>query len=215
MTAKETTMTLSNIELKSLSNLNLHFNWYTETSNLNILYYEAFKSNDRFDELLFERVQFAFLDYIKNKFSKKIHICYIFLAIEYNGRKVEDHYKVWKQMGRKWNIKGMNPLEEKKIKTPKHEYYIGLSSFDELELKTAFTIQKQYYNNCFVLIDFSNNQDIPDVELLASYFLRKNSTEGFKTLFNEACNNGFLVVRIGDGGEDWEIAFIFSKNLLT
>lgn len=205
MTVIKTTSTINmKIELKA-ETFNHHFRWFPESNHLSVLYYDCFKNQAEFDESFFRKIQDVFLYNIHSKLSKKINKCYIFLAIHNNGTKVENYYKVWKQIGRHFNIDGLIPVEEKIF----DKYYIGLACFKEANLKTALAIQNRYYNNSFILIDVNIQENNLNVQELASLFLA-GENDGFKKLISKYSEKGIFLIRIGDDGDEWEVDLIYS-----
>ena len=204
----------NNFQLKFVKNIEDHFNWVTSEPSLGVLFFETFKYNIEFDEIFFQKIQNSFLDWINNNFSKKQFDCYFYLALEYNGRKVQDYYKVWKTLQRTWNIENLISLEETKIKTHNSEYFTGLAKLKTNELSSVFQLQNHYRQSSFIIIDFGNKINSLKSETLSSYFLGRDSLDSYKMLYHELCQQEIIIVRIGDDSEEWEIAFIFPRLLL-
>ena len=196
-------------DLKLDKNLRHHFEWYVLKNSLSVVYYENFKNKIDFTAPTYLKLQISFLNYIENDLSKIITTCYIFLAFENYGTKIEDYYKVWKKVRKQFDLENFFDLQEIGYKTEDQKnYYIGLASFNRLDLKTAFAIQKSYFNQSFIFINTSDSKNI-DIKDIASDFLRTDTNEGFKNIITKYCTKSMFIIRIGDGGEDWEIALIF------
>jgi len=181
--------------------INNHFNWFPQSNNLKVLYCYFFKSKVEFNKTFFSDIQNAFLD----KIADKIYNCYLFVAIDYGNNKIADYYKVWKRIEKTNSIVGLQVIKEQLFDSS----YVGLASFSPEELNVALAIQNNHKNKSFILIQTKNEQSI-NITDTASLFLKNDTNLGFTQLILKYCTEGTFICRIGDGGEEWEVAFAYS-----
>jgi hypothetical protein len=198
-----------NVDLIFESDINHHYTWYTKLNKLGVIYYENFKYRVKFDSALCLKIQNSFLNYIENDLNRKINNCYIFLAIENYGTRIEKYYKVWKKNAKIVDLNIFNNLQEIQYKTQFGNYYVGLAKFDKTDLKLVLLLQKSYRTKSFILINTKDSDIELNIEKIASEFLKFDSDKGFDNIISNYCEPNIMITRIGDGGEDYEIAFFF------
>lgn len=193
------------------SDINHHFNWITQTNKLSVLYYEGFKN--KHDINIYLKLQISFLNFIEKELLKKVNYCSFFLAIENHGKRIEDYYKVWKRVERDFKSNFFFNKQEMAYKSDYQNYYIGLADFKESELKDAFAIQKEFYNQSYIFLNTGDSKNFVKMQTIADFFLGKETNQGFDRIISKYCTEDMFLIRVGDGGEDWEIALIFVGDL--
>ncbi len=178
-----------------------HFEWYAGPEEYYVLYFAEFKRKKAINEELFKKIQDQLILNVKNPDSA----CHIFIVLPFSGSKVEDYYKLWKQVERTTNINFLFKLQEKKY----HEYYVGMAECSPDKLYELFLLQFRYFNSACVLIS-NEDHSLINIDKVAELFVQKDNLRGFNNLIKDYCDKNTIISRIGDAGEDWEIAFISS-----
>lgn len=203
--------------IRYLQDISEHFKWYKSKIKLSCILYEGFKDDEstldmNFLKKLSNEVAIKF----KNEISCNLGKGYLFILIEnQNDSKIDNYFKIWKKLAKTHDISKFTRCNEEKIESNNKKYFAGLAEFNSNHIDIALSIQKDFLNSSFIILETSNDPKTILLKDSITFLLEENQNIKFSLLFEAFVKKGMIVVRIGDGGEDVEYDFVFCQSPKT